>query len=94
MHVLVVEDDRRMASLLKRGLEEENHRVAVAGDWATGLEIAYSYNFDVIVLDVMLPCVDGFEVARRLRRHNIKAPILLLTARDAVPDITKGRFWC
>ena len=87
MHVLVIEDDQRMAGLLKRGLEEENHRVTAAGDGAAGLEIAHAYNFHVIVLDVMLPCVDGFEVSHRLRRHDIKTPILLLTARDAVPDI-------
>lgn len=90
MHVLVVEDDQRMAGLLKRGLEEENHRVMVTGDGASGLEIGQCYNFDVIVLDVMLPRLDGFEVARRLRRKQIKTPILLLTARDAVPDITTG----
>ena len=90
MHVLVVEDDEKMAGLLKRGLEEENHRVTVSKDGGSGLEIAESYNFDVIVLDVMLPHIDGFEVARRLRRKHIKTPVLMLTARDAVPDITTG----
>jgi len=90
MHVLVVEDEKKMADLLKRGLEEENHRVTVAQDGCTALELAESYDFDVVVLDVMLPGVDGYGVAQRLRRGRNNVPILMLTARDAVPDITKG----
>ena len=90
MHFLVVEDEKKMADLLKRGLEEENHRVTVAQDGRTALEFAGTYDFDVIVLDVMLPQLDGFEVAQRLRRQHNNIPILMLTARDAVPDITKG----
>ena len=90
MHLLVVEDEKKMADLLKRGLEEENHRVTVAQDGRTALELAESYDFDVIVLDVMLPGVDGFGVAQRLRRQQNDVPILMLTARDAVPDITQG----
>lgn len=90
MHLLVVEDERKMADLLKRGLEEENHRVTLAQDGRIALELAKSYDFDVIVLDVMLPGLDGFTVAQRLRREHNNIPILMLTARDAVPDITKG----
>jgi DNA-binding response OmpR family regulator len=90
MRVLVVEDDRAMAGLLEKGLAEENHVVSVAADGRAGLELAEAYKFDVIVLDWMLPKIDGLEVARRLRRDRNATPILMLTARDAVPDIVKG----
>jgi DNA-binding response OmpR family regulator len=90
MRVLIIEDDRSMAGLLQRGLQEENQVVTVAFDGQSGLEIAKSYDFDVVVLDWMLPLVDGTEVARRLRRIGISVPILMLTARDAVPDIVRG----
>ncbi len=90
MHLLIVEDDHKMANLLKRGLEEENHKATIAHDGAIAIEFVDACNFDVIVLDVMLPRVDGFEVARRLRSKRIQTPILMLTARDAVPDITTG----
>ncbi len=78
-----------MAAVLKKGLEAENHRVTLAFDGRTGLELG-STDFDVIVLDLMLPLIDGFEVARRLRKNGNQTPILMLTARDAVPDIVKG----
>jgi DNA-binding response OmpR family regulator len=90
MRVLIIEDDRSMAELLKKGLEEENHVVSVARDGAEGLELNEAYQFDVVVLDWMLPRMDGLEVARRLRKNGGSAPILMLTARDAVPDIVKG----
>lgn len=90
MQVLVVEDERRMAQLLRQGLEEEGHSVIVAGDGSEGLEIAQSHIFDVIVLDVMLPGLDGFSVARKLRSGNNQTPILMLTARDATHDIVDG----
>lgn len=90
MRILVVEDQRKMAELLKKGLEEENHSVSVAFDGQTALDIVDSFEFDAIVLDLMLPQVDGLEVARRLRRNRNDTPILILTARDAIPDIVKG----
>jgi DNA-binding response OmpR family regulator len=90
MQVLIVEDEREMAQLLKVGLEEENHLVTIAFDGLTGLEVARACDFDVIVLDVMLPKLDGFEVARRLRAKGNRTPILMLTARDTVPDVVKG----
>jgi two-component system response regulator MprA len=93
MRVLIIEDEKGMAELLKKGLEEENHRVALAFDGLEGLELAKIYEFDAIVLDLMLPRVDGFEVARRLRHAGNQTPILILTARDAVPDIVKGLDW-
>ena len=79
-----------MASLLKKGLEEENQVVSTAFDGPSGLELAKSYEFDVIILDWMLPVMDGVEVVRRLRKAGNFTPILMLTARDAMPDIVKG----
>jgi DNA-binding response OmpR family regulator len=90
MRVLVIEDDRAMAGLLQKGLVEESHVVSVAPDGRTGLELAEAYRFDVIVLDWMLPRMEGLEVARRLRKEKNATPILMLTARDAVLDIVKG----
>ena len=90
MRILIVEDEKKMAGVLKRGLEAENHCVSVAFDGRSGLELASTTEFDVVVLDLMLPGIDGFEVARRLRRAENQTPILMLTARDAVPDIVKG----
>jgi DNA-binding response OmpR family regulator len=90
MRVLIVEDDRGMAELLQKGLEEENHVVSVAHNGIEGLEMSESYQFDVLVLDWMLPRMDGLELARRIRKGGRSMPILMLTARDAVPDIVKG----
>src|SRR5215472_17473417 len=90
MHVLIVEDEKKMADLLRRGLEEENHTVTLAYDGRVGLEMAQNLDCDAIVLDLMLPGIDGYEVARRLRRSGNKTPILVLTARDTVPDVVKG----
>jgi DNA-binding response OmpR family regulator len=90
MRILLVEDDRAMAGLLQKGLAEESHMVSLASDGRAGLEMAEAYSFDVIVLDWMLPRMDGLEVARRLRRERNATPILMLTARDDVPDIVKG----
>jgi DNA-binding response OmpR family regulator len=90
MQILVVEDEQRMADLLKRGLTEEGHHVVVARDGATGFETARAAPFDVIVLDMMLPRVDGLTVARRLRDCRNQTPILMLTAKDAAADIVRG----
>jgi DNA-binding response OmpR family regulator len=90
MRVLVIEDDAAMAGLLQKGLAEENHVASMASDGRAGLELAADYQFDVIVLDWMLPGIDGLEVSRRLRKDGNTTPILMLTARDAVPDIVKG----
>ncbi|HEY7351868.1 MAG TPA: response regulator transcription factor [Terriglobales bacterium] len=90
MHLLIVEDDKKMASALKQGLEEENHRATVANNGLSAIELLRACTFDVIVLDIMLPGVDGLEVARRMRAKEVRTPILMLTARDAIPDITAG----
>jgi len=90
MQVLVVEDEQQMAELLRRTLEEEGHHVIVAANGREGLDIARCSPFDVIVLDVMLPGMDGITVARQLRESRVQTPILMLTARDAPSDIVKG----
>jgi len=90
MRILIIEDEQKMARLLKKGLEEENHSVVLAHDGVEGLELSRDYPFDVIILDVMLPGMTGFEVARQLRQSSSQVPILMLTARDAVSDIVKG----
>lgn len=90
MRILLVEDDGKMATLLRKGLEEERHSVEVARTGPDGLLLSRTYPFDVIILDVMLPGLNGFDVARRLRGANGRTPILMLTARDAVGDVIKG----
>jgi DNA-binding response OmpR family regulator len=90
MRILVVEDDAKMAELLRRGLSREGHSVDVAGDGLKGLEKGQSQPFDAIVMDIMLPGLDGLSVARRLRSGGVRVPILMLTARDSVPDIVRG----
>src|SRR5688572_16657859 len=79
-----------MASLLRRGLEEEGHAADVAGGGDDALWMAAAVQYDVIVLDVMLPGADGFQVCRRLRERGVWAPVLMLTARDAVEDRIAG----
>jgi DNA-binding response OmpR family regulator len=90
MRILVVEDDAKMAELLRRGLSNEGHAVDVAGDGLKALEKGECLPFDAIVLDIMLPGLDGLSVARRLRAGGVRAPILMLTARDSVRDIVRG----
>ncbi len=90
MHVLVVEDTPKMASLLRRGLTEEGYAVDVVATGVDAVWMATEQSFDAIVLDVVLPDIDGFEVCRRLRQANRWAPLLMLTARDDVADRVHG----
>jgi DNA-binding response OmpR family regulator len=90
MQLLLAEDEPRMAALLARGLAEEGHQVTVARDGAEALEMARASAFDVIVLDVMLPRIDGVAVARRLREAKNQTPVLMLTARDSEADVVRG----
>src|SRR5579864_2575567 len=90
MRILIVEDDRRLAHQLKKGMEEHGHVVALASEGLEGLEVAKRGEFDVLVLDVMLPGLDGFSIVRRLRAAKRATPILLLTARDSADDIVTG----
>src|ERR1700719_2677210 len=90
MKLLIVEDETRMADLLRKGLTEEGHTATCASDGEEGLALAKSYEFDVIILDVMMPKLSGYDLAKRLRAEKIRTPILMLTARDTVPDVVKG----
>ncbi len=90
MHLLVVEDDRSLADLVRRGLTQERHVVDVAHDGAEGLERAESGVYDALILDLMLPGLDGLAITRRLRADANRVPILMLTARDALHDRLKG----
>src|SRR2546428_13637994 len=86
MRLLVVEDEEKFAQLVKRALVAERFSVDVARDGREGLELATSYDYDLVILDLLLPQLDGSEVLRRLRRANSRVPVLILTARDAVVD--------
>ena len=90
MQILVVEDEPGMATLLKRTLQEDGHQVVLANDGKQGFEIARCSVFDVIVLDVMLPGMDGVSVARKLRECRDQTPVLMLTARDSPGDVVTG----
>lgn len=90
MKILVVEDEKGMSQVLRRGLEEENHNVSLAADGLSAIRLAEQNRFDLILLDVMLPGLNGIDVARQLRQNRQETPILMLTARDSVPDIVKG----
>src|SRR5215213_9637272 len=90
VRVLVVEDDARMAAAVRRGLRGDGLVVDVAGDGEQALLLARATNFDAVVLDVMLPGADGFDVCRGLRAAGVWAPVIMLTARDAVEDRVRG----
>lgn len=90
MRILVVEDECKQAAVLKRGLTERGYAVDLAHDGEVGLGLAEAEPYDLIVLDVMLPKLDGLEVSRRLRSQRRQMPILMLTARDAVDDRVAG----
>ncbi|MEE9591741.1 MAG: response regulator transcription factor [Thermodesulfobacteriota bacterium] len=90
MRILVVEDEKKVAGFIKRGLEEETYAVDVAYDGKEGQQLAENNEYDVIVLDIMLPKKDGIEVLKELREKDIKTPVLLLTARDSVDDRVRG----
>jgi DNA-binding response OmpR family regulator len=90
MRILVVEDDRKVASFIERGLREDGYAVDVAHDGDTGLANAHVYDYDLLVLDVMLPGRSGYDVVRELRASGRAVPVLMLTARDAKEDIVRG----
>jgi two-component system OmpR family response regulator len=90
MRVLIVEDELRMASLIRRGLAHEGLAADVAGTGEDALWMVQAHDYDGVVLDVMLPDMDGFEVCRRLRAAGVWSPVLMLTARDSVEDRVAG----
>ena len=90
MQILIVEDDVRLAQAVGKILEENDYQVDMVHDGQSGLEYGESGIYDVIILDVMLPKMDGFEVAKELRRKNVATPLLMLTARAQIPDKIEG----
>jgi two-component system OmpR family response regulator len=90
MRVLVVEDERKLGELLRRGLSEEGYAADLADRGEEALWMANAVDYDVVVLDVMLPGADGFEICRRMRDSGVWSPVLMLTARDAVDDRVSG----
>lgn len=88
--ILVVEDENKVASFIKRGLEEEGYHVEIAADGEEGLQMAESSPFDLVLLDIMLPKMDGLEMVKILRDNEILTPVLCLTAKDSVDDIVAG----
>ena len=90
MRILVVEDDKKVAGFIKKGLEEETYAVDVAYDGEDGLHLGVEGQYDLIILDIMLPKIDGLEVLSQLRDQGSDVPILLLTAKDAVDDRVAG----
>ncbi|KIL35998.1 transcriptional regulator [Cohnella kolymensis] len=89
-HIAVIDDDEKITSLLRRSLAFEGYEVTTAPDGTAGLNLLSRRNADLVILDVMMPNMDGWEVCRRLREAGIKTPVLLLTARDEVHDRVKG----
>ncbi|GAB6083309.1 response regulator transcription factor [Desulfuromonas carbonis] len=90
MHILVVEDEKKVASFIKRGLEEEKYTVDLAADGEEGLAMGTAKPYDLILMDLMLPKMDGLTVIRELRQKGIHTPVLCLTAKDTVDDIVSG----
>jgi len=90
MRILVVEDEKKIADFIKRGLKEEGYAVDVAYDGEQGHFLATTQGYDLIVLDLMLPKIDGINLCRKLREEKITIPVLILTAKDTVKDKVRG----
>ena len=90
MRILLIEDEKKTAAFIRKGLEEESYVVEVARDGEAGLQLALAAQFDLFLIDVMLPKKDGWSVVEELRGKGVHTPILFLTARDSVPDRVKG----
>ena len=90
MRILIVEDDERLANMLSRGLTEEGYRVDVAHDGEIGLSMGIANSYDCILLDIMMPGLDGISVCSRLRKHNRRQPVIMLTVKSSVDDKVEG----
>ena len=90
MRILVVEDEKKVASFIKKGLEEEHYAVDIAYDGETGLYLSEINEYDLIVLDLMIPKIEGLEVLKNIRGRKDNVPVLVLTAKNSVEDIVKG----
>lgn len=90
MRILLVEDEKGVANFIRKGLEEENYSIDLTADGNEGLSYALTGHYDLIILDVMLPGMNGMELCRRIREKGINSPVIMLTARDAVKDKVQG----
>ncbi len=90
MRILLVEDDHWVAGFIQKGLESERYSVDIAADGRWTIEMGLKQSYDLILLDIMLPIMDGFEVCRQLRKRGVQVPILMLTAKDAVDEKVQG----
>ncbi|GJQ49864.1 DNA-binding response regulator in two-component regulatory system with CusS [Candidatus Kuenenia stuttgartiensis] len=90
MRILVIEDEKKLANYLKKGLEEHHFAVDTCNDGEEGLFMINSHAYDLVVLDIMLPLMDGFEILRTARKSGLRMPFLLLTAKDAIEDKVRG----
>jgi heavy metal response regulator len=90
MRILIVEDEKSLADIIKKGLEEEDYSVDVAYNGEDGLFMAQNEPSDIIILDIMLPIIDGMTILRRIRKAGVKTPILMLTAKDGMADKVSG----
>jgi len=90
MRILVVEDETKLANAVRRALQLQKYAVDIAYDGQSGLDLAVGESFDLIILDVMLPGIDGMEICRRIRREGIKTPVLMLTAKGRISDKITG----
>ena len=90
MRILIIEDEKKVANFIKKGLEEEHYAVDTAYDGEAGLFMAEANEYDLIVLDLMIPKIDGLEVLKRIRGNKMNVPVLVLTAKATVEDIVKG----
>ena len=90
MRILVVEDEKKVASFIKKGLEEEYYAVDIALDGREGLKLAESEEYDLIIMDIMLPFIDGITLLKEIRKREITVPILMLTVKDSIKDKVEG----
>ncbi|MGD0884744.1 MAG: response regulator transcription factor [Thermodesulfovibrionales bacterium] len=90
MRILLIEDEKGVASFIKRGLEEENYAVDHAVDGEEGLSFAFANQYDLIILDIMLPGMSGIDICKQVRKKNIQTPVMMLTAKDSVKDKVVG----
>ena len=90
MRILVIEDEKKIAGFIKRGLKEEGYAVDTASDGEEGYYLARTNDYDLILLDVMLPKIDGIKLCKKLRKDSEKTPVIMLTAKDRVKDKVEG----
>jgi heavy metal response regulator len=90
MRILIIEDEKKVASFIKKGLEEEYFVADIAGDGKEGLKLALSEEYDIIIMDIMLPYMDGITLIKEIRRREISTPVLMLTVNDSVKDKVEG----